>query len=135
MPEVGSRSVAAPNTLTVDVIKTPQHCSRKLNKHHNLKTPIYVNASLPNKKPTIATKVKHQHTSCQYGDKPRICVKSQLKDHEIMGMVFTVMFCHFLNFLTYIVDFSKRFISFFSKFGKYATLLIDFFSLVLFLLH
>ena len=28
MPEVGSRSVAASNTLTVDVVERPQHCSR-----------------------------------------------------------------------------------------------------------
>ena len=121
MPEVGSRSVAAPNTLTVDVIKTRQNCSRKLNKHHNLKTPIFVNASLPNKKPTTATKVKHQHSSY------RICVTSQLKYHKTMDMVFTVIFCRFLNFITYTVDFSKRFVSFFPKFGIYATLIIDFF--------
>ena len=56
--EVVAESFAAQNVLTVDVVRTPLHCSARLSKQHELKSASYVNTSPPEEKAEIIMNVE-----------------------------------------------------------------------------
>ena len=122
--EVVAESFAAQNVLRVDIVRTPQHCSARLSKQHELKSASYVNISPPEEKAEIFMNVERgaeNKTSNSCG----LTVKtSRFKRHDFYGNFFS-----FLHFLTYIIELPKRLGSSFSKTRTlYAFFLIVFFA-------
>lgn len=114
--EVVADSFAAPNLLTVAVARSPQHCSARLNKQHELESACYVDAR-PSEEKEQKDVEKKTSTLC------RLSVKtSRLKGRDIFG------FFSFLHFRTYVIGLSTRLVSYFSKLGT----LYEFFLIVFF---
>ena len=101
--EIVAESFAAPNLLTVAVARSPQHCSARLNKQHELESACYVDAR-PSEEKEQRDVEKKTSTFC------RLSVKtSRLKGRDIFG------FFSFLHFLAYFIGLSTRLVSYFSK--------------------
>ena len=120
-----AESFAAQNVLTVDVVRTPLHCSARLSKQHELKSASYVNTSPPEEKAEIIMNVERGGVENKTSNSCGLTVKtSRFKGHDFCGKFFS-----FLRFLTYIIELPKRLGSSFSKPGKlYAFFLIAFFA-------
>ena len=111
-----AESFAAPNLLTVAVARSPQHCSARLNKQHELESACYVDAR-PSEEKEQRDVEKKTSTFC------RLSVKtSRLKGRDIFG------FFSFLHFLAYFIGVSTRLVSYFSK----LLTLYEFFLIVFF---
>ena len=102
--EVVAESFAAQNVLTVNVVRTPQHCSARLSKQHELKSASYVNTSPPEEKTEIFMNVERGGVENKTSNSCGLTVKiSRFKEHDFCGNFFS-----FLHFLTYIIELPKR---------------------------
>ena len=123
--EVVAQSFAAQNVLTVDVVRTPQHCSATLSKQHESKSARYVNTSPPEDNAEIVMNVERGGVENTTWNSCGLAVKtSRFKGYVLCGNFFS-----FLHFLTYIIELPKRLGSSFSKTRTlYAFFLIVFFA-------
>ena len=112
--EVVTEAFAALNLLTVDVTRTPQHCSMRLSRQKELKSVSYVKASSsPEEKTEIIMNVGRRGVENKTSNVCGLSVKtSQFKGDDFCGNLFSL-----LHFPTYIIGLSKRLVSSFSKLG------------------
>ena len=76
--EVLTESFAAPNVLTVDVVRTPQYCSARLSRQQELKSASYVNTSLPEEKAEIIMNVERGGVENKTSNSCGLTVKTSL---------------------------------------------------------
>ena len=91
--EVVAESFAAQNVLRVDIVRTPQHCSKRLSKQHELKSASYVNTSPPEEKVEIIMNVERGAEN----KTSNLCGLT-VKTSRFKGNDFAVVFFHFYNF-------------------------------------
>ena len=125
--EILAQSFAAPNILTVGVVRISQYCSARFSRQQELKSASYVNTSLPEEKAEIIMNVERGGVENKTSNSCGLTVKtSQFKGHDFCGNFFFLF--SFLHFLTYIIELTKRLGSSFSK----PRTLYAFFLIVLF---
>ena len=73
-----TESFAAPNVLTVDVVRTPQYCSARLSRQQELKSASYVNTSLPEEKAEIIMSVERGGVENKTSNSCGLTVKTSL---------------------------------------------------------
>ena len=122
--EVVAESIAAQNIPTVDIVRTPQHCSARFSRQQQLKSASYVKRSPSEEKAEIIMIMEQGGVENKISNSCGLTVKtSRFKRRNFCGN-----FLSFLHFPTYIIELPKRLGSSFSKPGTlYAFFLIVFF--------
>ena len=92
--EVAAEPFAAPNVLTVDVFRTPQHCLAKLSRQQESKSASYFKTSSMKERQRLLWTRKWE----RWGIKHRTYVDCRWKHHDLRDMIFAVIFFHFYIF-------------------------------------